>query len=336
MSLYFVAKIYTYIQRGKTVESVHESKCVVKDFNYKTIFTTNNDSDLVYPRSAIKIFQAIPFVNFKAYKQFKLSQKQLAISCSSHCGEKEHLKVLEDWVKKLNINKNLLKCGVHNPLDSKSSDKLLLSGNKPNQLHNNCAGKHLAMLSGCLVNNMNTKNYLEMDHPYQEIIRNYLEYFTETKILDKQKGVDGCSAPQYSFPLNNLAVAMINLIKHYRETNKYTDEIRILLRAIEKFPQLTGSKSIYPIQIMTATNGKIFSKGGAEGVLLFANKEKKVGGVIKVKDGNERALPSIANAIFKKLKILNKNELKKLAMWNNEIIYNHAKKEVGKIYTEIK
>ena len=69
---------------------------------------------------------------------------------------------------------------------------------------------------------------------------------------------------------------------------------------------MTGSKSIYPIQLMSKTKGKIFAKEGAEGVLLFVHKNKKIGGVIKVKDGNGRALPSIANEIFRKLKILNK------------------------------
>ena len=152
-------KIKTYITRGKIVESVHESKCIIKDYNFNTIFSTNNEKDLVYPRSAIKIFQAIPFVRSKAYKKFKLSQKQMAIACSSHCGEKEHLRILENWVKKINIKKDLLKCGVHNPLNATSSDELLLSGEKPNQLHNNCAGKHLAMISGCLNKGMDTNKY---------------------------------------------------------------------------------------------------------------------------------------------------------------------------------
>ena len=336
MPLKHMAIINTYITRGKIIESIHNAKCTIKDYNYQNIFSTNHDNDFVYPRSAIKIFQAIPFIKSEAYKKFKLSQKQIAIACSSHYGEPEHLKVLEEWIKKIKIKKNLLKCGIHNPLNSKSSDKLLFSGIKPNQLHNNCAGKHLAMISGCLCKNMNINKYVEMNHPYQNTIRNYLEYFTETKISNIQKGIDGCSAPQYAFPIKNLSIGMINLIKHYRETKKYTPEITILLKAIAKYPQLTGSKSIYSCQLMAATDGKIFSKGGAEGVLLFAHKEKKIGGIIKINDGNERALPSIANAIFKKLKILNNNELKKLSKWNHEKIFNHAKKNTGKIYTEIK
>lgn len=331
-----MAEINTYITRGKIIESSHKSKCIITDYNFKNIFSTMNDNDLVYPRSAIKIFQAIPFIKSKAFKQFNLSPKQIAIACASHCGEKEHLKVLQEWVKKIKINKKLLKCGVHNPLNSKSSDTLLLSGKRPNQLHNNCAGKHLAMLSGCIANNMDTSNYLEMGHPYQKLIRSYLEYFTESKITNIQKGVDGCSAPQYAFTLKNISIAMINLIKEYKETRENTTEVKILLKAITRYPQLTGGKSIYPCQLMMATNGKVFSKGGAEGILLFAHTEKKVGGVIKVNDGNERALPSIANEIFKKFGILSNSELNKLSKWSNEKIFNHANKNIGEIHTIIK
>ena len=331
-----MVKIKTHITRGKITESIHDSKCIIKNYNYDTILTTNHANELVYPRSAIKIIQAIPFIKSKAYKKYNLTKKQIAISCSSHRGESEHLKVLEEWLIKLNIDKELLKCGIHNPLNKKYSDKLLLSGKKPNQLHNNCAGKHLGMISACLTNFMDVKKYLEPNHPYQIKIKSVLEFFTETKINNNQIGTDGCSAPQYAFPLENLAVSMINLIKQYKEKNIYSEEVRLLFESISKYPQLTGSKSIYPTQLMLATNGNIFAKEGAEGVLLFAHKVKKIGGVIKVEDGNERALPSVANEIFKKLNILNRKELNKLSKWTNENILNHQKKIIGKIYTEIK
>ena len=331
-----MTKIYTHIIRGKVVESTHESKCLVMDYNYKTIFSTKNESDLIYPRSAIKIFQAIPFIKSKAYTKFKLTNKHIAISCSSHCGEMEHIKVLKDWSKKTKISKNLMKCGIHNPLNLESANQLLLSGNKANQFHNNCAGKHMAMLSGCLAYNMDVNTYIKMNHPYQKIIRKCLEHFTETKITKIHKAIDGCSAPQYAFPLKNISKAMINLIKNFKEEKKYSNEIQILLNAIQKYPSLTGSKSIYQCELMAATHGKIFAKNGAEGILLFAHKEKGIGGIIKVNDGNQRALPSIANEIFKRLKILSQNELKKLSKWSNEKIRNHNSKIVGEIYTEIK
>ena len=57
-----MAQIQTHITRGNLIESTHKSKCVIKNYNYKTVFSTKNNKDLVYPRSAIKILQAIPFI----------------------------------------------------------------------------------------------------------------------------------------------------------------------------------------------------------------------------------------------------------------------------------
>ena len=331
-----MSKLTTFVTRGNIIESIHDAKSVVQNFNYEIILTTGHELDLVYPRSAIKIFQAIPFIQSEAHKRYKLSKKEIAISCSSHSGEKQHMIVLHNWIKKIKINNNFLKCGTHNPLNLSSSNKLLLSGKKPNQLHNNCAGKHLGMISGCLSNKMDINNYVVFNHPYQKLIRNSLENITECKITKKQVGIDGCSAPQYAFPLQNLSTSMVNLIKNYFGIGDFSTPIKLLLDSILKYPQLTGGSKKFDSELMRITKGKIFSKGGAEGVLLFAHKEKKIGGVIKIKDGNERALPSTATAIFKKLSLITKHELNELSNWSNQQIYNHAKITVGKIYTLLK
>ena len=331
-----MAKLTTFVTRGKVVESIHEAKCVVQNFNYKIIFTTGHEWDLVYPRSAIKIFQAIPFIQSEAHKKYQLSKKEIAISCASHCGEKQHMLVLHNWIKKIKINIKSLKCGIHNPLNLAASNKILLSGENPSQLHNNCAGKHLGMISGCLSNKMNIDNYVDFHHPYQKLIRNSLENITECKITKKQVGIDGCSVPQYAFPLYNLSTSMVNLIKNYICNDAFSTQIRLLLDSILKYPQLTSGTNKFDSELMKITKGKIFSKGGAEGVLLFAPKEKKIGGVIKIKDGNQRAIPSTAIEIFKKLSLVTNNEMRELSNWNNQQIYNHAKIVVGKIYTMLK
>ena len=77
MTIKTMSKLTTFVTRGKIVESVHEAKCVVQNFNYKIILTTGHEWDLVYPRSAIKIFQAIPFIQSGAHKKYKLSKKEI-------------------------------------------------------------------------------------------------------------------------------------------------------------------------------------------------------------------------------------------------------------------
>ena len=323
------------VYRGELVESKHRVISLVKDIDGNALLSTNNENELVYPRSSIKIFQAIPFINSNAHLKYSLTEKNIAIACSSHRGETQHLNVLNEWINKINIHIQDLKCGIHNPIDLKSSNNLLLGGTSSNQLHNNCAGKHLGMISGCLANNMSYKNYVKFDHPYQKLIRQSLETFMGSKIQKKCIGTDGCSAPQYAFSLNHLSDSMINLIKEKNNNSKYSKAINIILSSINKFPKLIGGRNSFDSQVIKVTKGRIFCKGGAEGVLLFADFIKKIGGVIKVIDGNDRARPSITMKIFSHLGLLSSKEKILLQHWTVEKIYNHNKKNVGQIVAKI-
>ena len=65
------------------------------------------------------------------------------------------------------------------------------------------------MISGCKASNLNIVNYLNINHPYQKKIRKCLEDFTECKIKRTQKGIDGCSAPQYAVSYTHLTLPTI-------------------------------------------------------------------------------------------------------------------------------
>ena len=326
--------ISVFVYRGSIVESQHKALVLVKDVFNNSLFSTNSESQLIYPRSAIKIFQALPFINSKAHDLFNLSQENIAISCSSHIGEQVHIKILQEWLDKISVSRDMLRCGIHSPIDEQSSNNLFLTGKRPTQLHNNCSGKHLGMISGCLAMNMEIKDYIDYDHPYQRLIRNSLEFFMETKIKDNCIGTDGCSAPQYAFPINNIATSMVNLTKTIKLKNEYSNATKVILKSINMFPFLIGGTNRFDTNIIKSTKGRIFCKGGAEGVLLFSDFSKKIGGVIKVIDGNNRAIPSIAMKLFSKLSMLNEKESKELNHWKVQNIYNHAKKQVGEIVAE--
>ena len=78
----------------------------------------------------------------------------------------------------------------------------------------------------------------------------------------------------------------------------------------------------------------IFCKGGAEGVFLFIDLKKEICGVIKVADGNERAIPSLIYYLFKKYKIMNQKQLKALNELYKFKLLNHAVIEIGSIETK--
>ena len=86
-----MAKFLVDFIRGKKVESTHIVKALITDNDGKILLSTNNDNDFFFPRSSIKIFQAIPFAMSGAFKKYKLNSKHISLSCSSHTGEKFHI-----------------------------------------------------------------------------------------------------------------------------------------------------------------------------------------------------------------------------------------------------
>jgi len=319
------------IFRGNRVESIHNIKAIVINSKHKIIYTSNNDKDFTYPRSAIKLFQAIPLVLSGAADHFKINEKQITLAASSHSGETRHIIYLRNWLKKINIKENYLNCGVHNPLNLNSSNKLFLKGKKPTLIYNNCSGKHLGMITTVIYKKHNIKNYTNLNHSVQKSILSILENFTEHKVLKKSIGTDGCSVPQYAFPLYSLALAMQKVSNFEKLQFDISVCLNKLLNCITKNPFYIGGTGRFDSELMKITKGRVFCKGGAEGVLMFADMKNNYGGIIKVKDGNNRAIPSAAIKLLRKIGSITKLEEKKLQKWCPEILFNHTKKKIGKI-----
>ena len=328
-------KVKATFYRSKIAESSHFVKILITKSNGRVLFSTGNNKDLIYPRSSVKVFQAIPFVESGAINDYKLNSKIISLACSSHRGEKIHINELKKWIKKIKIRNSDLKCGFHYPLNEKAKQIMLRSNTKINQIYNNCAGKHLAMISSCLVKNYSTNNYLDFNHPHQQKIRNVFENFSNTKILKKNYGIDGCSAPQYAFKMSALSNMLNNLLNKYNNNIQYSKEIKKLVDSILAYPKYIGGTDSLDSNIMSVANKKIFCKGGAEGVFLFASLSKNITGVIKVADGNERAIPIIMYNLIKKFSLLSSIELNKLEKFCNFKIINHAKIKVGSVSVKL-
>ena len=330
-----MARIHVDFIRGKEIESTHKIKALVTNADGKILLSTNNDNDFFFPRSSIKIFQAIPFTMSGAVKKYKLNGKHIALACASHKGEEFHITELKKWISKLKLKTKNLQCGIHGPLDKTASEKIIYSRKRFNELHNNCAGKHLAMLTSCLFNNHSVANYLDFNHPHQKNIRKVFNKFTETKLSKVNFSLDGCSAPQYSFQIKSISKALNNLIKCYYGNFEYSIAVRMLINSSLQYPKYIGGTNSFDTKVIDSSNSKIFCKHGAEGVFLFAHLKKGISGVIKVTDGNERAIPITLIDIFKKLKLMNKSELTNLQRKEEGYLKNHAGKKIGYINSKI-
>ena len=141
-------------------------------------------------------------------------------------------------------------------------------------------------------------------------------------------------APQYSFKLENISKLLINLIKSYKNNFDNSNEIKLLINSIIRNPKYIGGSDSLDTTIMKICKA-IFVKGGAEGVFLFIDLVRDIVGIIKVEDGNERAIPSAIFELLKKLSIINNKEQSEFEKIYNFKLFNHANIEVGSIKTAI-
>src|SRR5918994_7170013 len=78
--------------RGCFVESRHHGAYAVIGPKGMLLSSAGDIASPVFPRSAIKAFQALPLIESGAADSFGLSDEEIALLCSSHNGEDAHVK----------------------------------------------------------------------------------------------------------------------------------------------------------------------------------------------------------------------------------------------------
>ena len=101
--------------RGDTRESAHRGAIAVLDADGKRLVALGDIDRPVFPRSAVKLLQAIPLVESGAADRLALDDEELAIACASHNGEPEHVAVVERMLAKAGLDVDALECGTHWP-----------------------------------------------------------------------------------------------------------------------------------------------------------------------------------------------------------------------------
>ena len=136
--------------RGNAVESRHRGSLAVVDAD-GGVLAALGDIDLpVFPRSAVKVLQALPLLESGAAARFGLTGAELALACASHNGEEPHARTAAAVLAKAGLDVTALECGTHWPLQDIATRALAAAGQVPTALHNNCSGKHAGFVClGC-------------------------------------------------------------------------------------------------------------------------------------------------------------------------------------------
>ena len=157
--------------RGGAVESAHRGALAIVDGDGALVASLGDVARPVFPRSAVKLLQALPLVASGAAERWALSDAELALACASHGGEPAHVATAAGLLARLGLDAAVLECGSHWPSHEGSARALARAGGDPLALHNNCSGKHSGFVClGCLLAGDRERpgflaGYVQAEHP---------------------------------------------------------------------------------------------------------------------------------------------------------------------------
>lgn len=323
--------ILVEVLRGSAVESRHRGAFAVVDADARTVLAAGDIDVPVFPRSAVKAFQALPLIESGAADHFGLSDKQLALTISSHSGEPDHVETARSILKQAGQDESCLECGSHWPMSRQAERSLAASGNMPTALHNNCSGKHAGFI--CLACGMDEdpKDYILSHHRVQREIRAAGEAMTGFQFLDEWTGIDGCSIPTYAAPIKNLALGFARLGTGHGLDAKRADAARRLRNAAAAHPFMVAGTGRLDTMAMEIFGERLFVKTGAEGVYCAALPDQGIGIALKADDGEVRAAQAILAKLIHRFLPMNDAERQKFDAIALPVLKNWNGIEVGRI-----
>lgn len=284
------------VTRGLLVESRHRGAVAVVDGDGKLVFSLGDIEAAVFPRSACKAMQALPLVESGAADAYGFGDRELALACSSHIGEDEHVAVAASMLSRAGRDVETLECGAH----WSSSQKTLIHQARmldaPNALHNNCSGKHAGFVCACCHQGVDPKGYVGYQHPLQVQLRDVMESLTGAALGTDNCGTDGCSIPTYAVPLRGLAHGFAKMATGNGLEPLRAKASRRLVEACMAEPFYVAGSGRACTQLMQIAPGRIFAKTGAEGVFCAAIPEKGIAIALKCEDGTTRAAEAMVAA----------------------------------------
>ncbi|MEB3245625.1 MAG: asparaginase [Vampirovibrionales bacterium] len=314
-------------------ETQHAIEAIALDAGGAVLFQTLQAQTLhTFLRSAGKLFQLHAVLSSCA-PQSSIPDEALAVAMASHTGSPAHVQWVNWWLNQARVSAQALCCGAHPPLDAETRRALGQQARSPSALHNNCSGKHAAMVYACVQNGWPLtppENYLAASHPLQQRVLAELSGRLALKKQSLRTAIDGCGVPTFWLTLPQIAklyasaareVAAQNFkniapATHAAQTEPAQPELTAACLPSDWLPRLWGAATLHPelaggktridSVLMAVGQGRLLAKVGAEGLIAVAyhHQSTQAGLTLKVLDGDETARTHAVLAVLQHLQWL--------------------------------
>lgn len=275
------AELQVRLLREGIVESTHRVQAVVADNRGRSLSVAGNPETATFIRSALKPFQALAVTTTGALEHYHLTDRDLAIICSSHQGTVEQARQVFNILWRCDVDPSALQCPI--------------PPGKRSRLEHNCSGKHAGMLAVCRQLNFSISNYAQRNHPVQKLILNKVAELLRMPSEEMIYAHDDCGAPTYFMQLLQMATLYALLA-----SGDSLDMERIV-RAMTHHPTMIAGEGQFDTELMRLADGELVSKSGSEGIQCIGRVGEGLGLAIKVNDGSKRAKSAVAIHLLKQM-----------------------------------
>ena len=327
------------VLRGNATESTHCGALAVVDADGAVVASLGDTSRPIFPRSAVKVLQALPLVASGAADRLGLADDELAIACASHGGEEIHAQTAARMLAKAGLDASALECGAHWPYLDSAARALAAQGREPSALNNNCSGKHAGFLClACALHGGRSdlqqyvRGYVGAEHPVMREVTSALHAATGYDLNNAPRGIDGCSIPTFAIPLRHLAHAFARVGTGTGLSAGHAKAAKRLRTAVAKSPYLVAGSGRFDTRVMERLGARVFCKVGAEGVYCAALPERGLGVAIKIDDGNNaRAAEVVMAAVIEAFVTLDDSDATFMRSLSDLRMQNWNGIEVGRL-----
>jgi L-asparaginase II len=318
--------------RGEVVESSHQVHVAVCHAEQGLIASAGNPAHPSFVRSAIKMFQVLPFVEAGGVTHFGLTGEELALCTASHGGQPFHVAAARSILAKAKVTEAALVCGPHLPLHEPTAHAMIAAGEKAGRIHNNCSGKHAGMLACCVCHQWVTNGYHRPSHPLQQRIRATLARWMRIDADEMENAVDGCGLPTFAIALDAVAEGCAHFAA---AAATGTTAAATIFGAMVDHPEFVAGTDRLDTDLIRVAGKRLIAKVGAEGSYCAAVPSLKIGVALKAADGARRAAEPALLAVLHRIDALTAAELHDLEKYVQPKILNTRQELVGYLRTSL-
>ncbi|MGA7987934.1 MAG: asparaginase [Candidatus Dormiibacterota bacterium] len=283
------------VWRGKVREARIRGHVAVTDAKGAVRSSVGDPRTVTTLRSCVKPLQALPYVRLAA-DPLGVTEAEVAIACASHQGEDEHVATVRGLLAKAGVAESALGCGPQLPSDEATARRLLASGGAPLPIHNNCSGKHAAMLATCAVMGWPLDGYMDPSHPCQRAVTSAMSDAIGVDLTTRPSGIDGCGLTTYGLPLE--------LIARGFAAAGSDPAFQRCQEAMAARPHLVAGTGRFDTALLSEVGTRLTAKIGGAAVWAAVVRPAGQAIAIKLESGAFDAIPVVAIAVLQRLGIL--------------------------------